>query len=138
MKAQQVADKRAQGGLRFNLRWSGSIPAEQLTPEAVMKLLADYVEFSGAVVPSSTSPAQSNAAPAATSNSTPAGSSTAQLKRGMKMEEVTTLLGPGKQLSGSVGDAALKTQVFEYLSEDRRVEVTYVDGLVVRFSVSSK
>lgn len=51
MKAQQVADKRAQGGFRFNLRWSGSIPAEQLTPEAVMKLLADYVEFSGAVVP---------------------------------------------------------------------------------------
>jgi len=30
MKAQQVADKRARGGLRFNLRWSGSIPAEQL------------------------------------------------------------------------------------------------------------
>lgn len=50
MKAQQVADKRAQGGSRFNLRWSGSIPAEQLTPEAVMKLLADYVEFSGALV----------------------------------------------------------------------------------------
>jgi len=60
-----------------------------------MKLLADYVEFFGAVVPSPTSRAQSDAAPAATSNSTPAGSSTAQLKHGMKMEEVTTLLGPG-------------------------------------------
>jgi hypothetical protein len=88
MKAQQVADKRAQGGSRFNLRWSGSIPADQLTPEA-MKLLADYVEFSGITVPPSASPAQSNAAPAAPSNGTPAGSPTAQLKRGMKMEEVT-------------------------------------------------
>jgi hypothetical protein len=129
MKAQQVADKRAQGGSRFNLRWPGSIPADQLTPEAVMKLLADYVEFSGAT--------QSNAAPA-TSNGAAAGSPTAQLKRGMKMEEVTSLFGPGKQLSESVGDGGLKTQVFEYLTDDRRVEVTCVDGLVVRFSVSSK
>jgi hypothetical protein len=61
-----------------------------------------------------------------------------QLKRGMKMEEVTGLLGPGKQLSESVGDGGLKTQVYEYLTDDRRAEVTYVDGLVVRFSVSSK
>jgi hypothetical protein len=136
MKAQQVADKRAQGGSRFNLRWSGSIPANQLTPEAVMKLLADYIDFSGAAAPSSS--AQLNAAPAAIANDAPAGSPTGQLKRGMKMEEVTTLLGPGKQLSESVGDGGLKTQVVEYLTEDRRVEVTYVEGVVVRFSVSSK
>ena len=45
---------------------------------------------------------------------------------------------PDRSPETSVGDAGLKTQVFEYLSEDRRVEVTYVDGLVVRFSVSSK
>jgi hypothetical protein len=76
--------------------------------------------------------------PAATSNVVPTGSPTAQLKRGMKIEEVTSLLGPGKQLSESVGDGGLKTQVFEYLTDDRRVEVTYVEGLVVRFSVSSK
>jgi hypothetical protein len=56
----------------------------------------------------------------------------------MKIAEVTSLLGPGKQLSESVGDGGLKTQVFEYLTDDRRVEVTYVAGLVVRFSVSSK
>jgi len=138
MKAQQVADKRAQGGSRFNLRWSGSIPADQITPEAVMKLLADYVEFSGATVPSAASAAQSNAEPAATSNGASTGSPTAQLKRGMKMEEVTSLLGPGKQLSESTGDGGLKTQVFEYLTDDRRVEVTYVDELVVRFAISSK
>ena len=65
-------------------------------------------------------------------------SPTAQLKRGMKMEEVTTLPGPGRQLSESVGDGGLKTQVYEYLTSDRRVEVTYVEGLVVRFSIGSK
>jgi len=47
-------------------------------------------------------------------------------------------LRPGKQLSESVGDAGLKTQVYEYFTSDRRVEITYVDGLLVRFSISSK
>jgi hypothetical protein len=76
------------------------------------------------------------AAPAAPA-SADANSPTAQLKRGMKMEEVTTLLGPGKQLSESVGDGGLKTQVYTYVTADRRAEVTFVDGIVVRFSISS-
>src|ERR1700727_3982978 len=45
IKAQQVAQDRMRGGARFNLRWTGSISAEQLNPEAVMKVLAPYVEF---------------------------------------------------------------------------------------------
>ena len=140
IKAQAIQANRNTGGSRFNLRWSGSIPPSQLTPEAIMKLLADYVDFN-ATQPSA-SPVPANAAnppPAeAPASDEPAGSPTAQLKRGMKMEDVTTLLGPGKELSSSVGDAGLKTQVFEYLTPDRRVEVTYVDALLVRFSISSR
>ncbi len=45
MKQQQVADKRMRGGSRFNLRWPGIVPTEQLTPEAVMKALDAYVDF---------------------------------------------------------------------------------------------
>jgi hypothetical protein len=60
IKAQQVADKRMKGGSRFNLRWSGSIPADQLTPESVMKLLAEYVDFSG-LQPGGASPAAQSA-----------------------------------------------------------------------------
>ena len=56
----------------------------------------------------------------------------------MKIEDVTSLLGQGRQLSESVGDHELKTQVYEYLPGDRRVEVTYVEGLVVRFTISSR
>jgi hypothetical protein len=66
------------------------------------------------------------------------GSPTAQLKRGMKIEEVTRLLGKGTKKSESVGDGGLKTQIYDYLSGDRQVEVTYVDGLVIRFSISSR
>jgi hypothetical protein len=67
-----------------------------------------------------------------------AGSATGQLKRGMQLSEVTALLGQGRQLSESVSNEGLKTQVFEYLPGDRRVEITYVDGLVIRFSISSR
>lgn len=75
---------------------------------------------------------------AAASPAAPAGAPTAQLKRGMSIEEVTRLLGQGKLLTESVTGADLKTQVFEYVSTDRRVDVTYVDGLVVRYTINSK
>ena len=47
------------------------------------------------------------------------------------------MFGPGKQMSESVSGDGLKTQVFEYSSGDRWVDVTYVEGLVVRYSISS-
>jgi hypothetical protein len=131
IKAQKVADDRLRGGSRFNLRWSGSIPADQKTPDGVKKLLADYVSFGGPQTATAVAPAaQITAGDAAV----PA---TAHLKRGMKIEDVTNLLGPGKQMSESVSNDGLKTQTMQYVTGDRRVEVTYVEGLVVRYSISS-
>lgn len=130
IKAQKVADQRLQGGSRFNLRWAGAVPADEKNPDAVIKLLSEYVSFGG---PQQAGPApmvQNSAADA----SVPA---TAHLKRGMKMDEVSSLFGPGKQLSESVSGDGLKTQIVQYSSGDRSVQVTYVEGLVVRYSISS-
>jgi hypothetical protein len=131
IKAQQVADQRLRGGSRFNLRWSGSIPPDQKNPEAMMKLLADYVSFAGPPQQAGLPPPMQNSAG---DSAIPA---TARLKRGMKIDEVTNLFGPGKQISESVSGDGLKTQIFEYSTSDRRVDVTYVEGLVVRYSISS-
>jgi hypothetical protein len=131
IKSQKVADDRLRGGSRFNLRWPGSIPADQKNPDAVKKLLADYVSFDSPEQAGPPPPPMQNAAG---DSSIPA---TAQLKRGMKMGEVSNLFGPGKQMSESVSTDGLKTQVFEYVTGDRRVDVTYVEGLVVRYSISS-
>jgi hypothetical protein len=130
IKAQKIADQRLQGGSRFNLRWSGVIPAGQNNPDAVMKLLSDYINFAG---PQQAGPMPAVQNPGADA-SVPA---TAHLKRGMKMDEVSSLFGPGKQLSESVSGDGLKTQIFQYVSGDRSVQVTYVEGLVVRYSISS-
>jgi hypothetical protein len=130
IKTQQVAENRLRGGSRFNLRWAGPIPADQQTPATVMKLLADYVSFD--------TPQQAGAPPPAAMQNTAADApATAQLKRGMKMSEVTALFGQGRQLSESVSNEGLKTQNFQYLSGDQKVEVIYVEGLVVRYSISS-
>jgi hypothetical protein len=145
MKSQQVSDNRMRGGSRFNLRWDKSIPPDQLNPQAVMARLADYVEFNDWRSNSAAVPAQSTPAPATAvvpaDSGAPAdssGSPTANLKRGMKMDEVTNLLGAGKKISESAGADGLKTEVYQYAVEDRSAEVTYVDGIVVRFSISSK
>ena len=143
MKQQQVADKRMRGGSRFNLRWAGNIPADQLTPDALMKLLATYIDFDDLQAekpifsPNPTPAAQNAAAPNALANGGPRSPMT-QLKRGMLIGEVSGLLGLGRQMSQSVSEEGLKTQIFECLPDDYRVEVTYVDGVVVRYSISSR
>jgi hypothetical protein len=55
----------------------------------------------------------------------------------MMMDEVSSLFGPGKQLSESVSGDGLKTQIYQYSTGDRSVQMTYVEGLVVRYSISS-
>jgi hypothetical protein len=140
LKAQQVADKRLRGGSRFNLRWTGNIPQDQVTPDAIMKRLDGYVDFSDlqGQKPILQAVAQNTAAPAnASANGAPSSPIT-QLKRGMQIGEVSELMGLGRQLSQSTSEEGLKTQIFEYLPNDYRVEVTYVDGVVVRYSISSR
>ena len=143
MKEQQVADKRMRGGSRFNLRWAGNIPGDQLTPDAVMTLLATYVEFGDLqaekpILSPNPTPAEQNAAAASAPANGGSKSPMTQLKRGMLIGEVSDLLGLGRQLSQSVSEEGLKTRIFEYLPDDYRVEVTYVDGVVVRYSIESR
>jgi hypothetical protein len=137
LKAQQVADRRLQGGSRFNLRWQGSIPSDSKNPDAVMKLLSDYVDFNGANAggPPANAPAAGGYPPAAN----PAGISAAsQLKRGMRVDDVSNLLGQGKVVSESTSNEGLKTQVLEYTTADSVVNVTSVEGVVVKYSISSR
>ena len=130
IKAQKVASDRLRGGSRFNLRWQGAIPEDQKTPDAVMKLLADYVSFDScsASCSSACDAEHCRRCEYPSNGTTQAGH---EDKRGHE------LIGQGKQLSESVSGDGLKTQTIEYASGDRRVDVTYVEGVVVRYSISS-
>jgi hypothetical protein len=139
MKAQQVADKRTRGGSRFNLRWTGAIPQDQLSPDAVMRMLEAYLDF-GEIQSQKPilTPTARNTTPNAPSGPASGSSAITQIKRGMPIGDVSNLVGLGRQLSQSTSEEGLKTQIFEYLPTDYRVEVTYVDGIVVRYSISSR
>jgi hypothetical protein len=136
IKAQQVSDKRLTGGSRFNLRWQGSIPSDERNPDAVMKLLMEYVDFN---VASGGAPVGSGVVAAApASGGGGAGSATSQLKRGMKIDEVASLLGQGRVVTESASADGLKTQVLEYKTDESVMDVTFVEGVVVRYSINSK
>ena len=139
MKTQQVADKRIRGGSRFNLRWNGAIPQDQLTPDALMKMLEAYIDFGDLqqqkpILQATATNPPAPSAPATGASATPV----TQLKRGMQIGEVSNLMGLGRMASQSTSEEGLKTQIFEYLPSDYRVEVTYVDGIVVRYSIESR
>ena len=134
IKAQQVADRRLQGGSRFNLRWQGSIPSDSRNPDAVMKLLAEYVDFNVANAGAG-APVVNNVAAVGPA---PSGGAALQLKRGMRADEVSNLLGQGKVLSESVSNEGLKTRVLEYTTADSVVNVTCVEGVLVKYTISSR
>jgi len=51
VQAQQIREvnirqRRAEGGSRFNIRYKPAVPGEAITPEAVMRALEQYVDFS--------------------------------------------------------------------------------------------
>jgi len=49
VKEANIRQRRAEGGSRFNLRYQRVVPGEALTPEAVMRALEPYVDFSSLV-----------------------------------------------------------------------------------------
>jgi hypothetical protein len=178
IKAEKVAGDRMRGGSRFNLRWDKSIPPDQQNPQAVMRLLSEYVDFSNwqSGSPAVTGSSGQNSGQGSgqgsavqdSSGDTPAvsgspssgsaslggevpnqdnvdqgpadqsGSPTAHLKRGMKLSEVNDLLGQGQKKSESSTPDGMKTEIYDYTVDDREVTVTYVEGIVIRFSISSK
>jgi hypothetical protein len=136
MKAQQVMQRRLTGGSRFNLRWKDQIPSDARNPETVMQLLAEYVDFNapGGAAPAYAPPPAAYASPPPPSGNGGSG----PVQRGMKLDQVTSALGRGKVMSDTMTSDGLHTQEIMYASGDSLVDVTYVEGVVVRYSITSK
>ena len=46
MREVNIRQRRAEGGSRFNIRYKPTVPGEAITPEAVMRALEQFVDFS--------------------------------------------------------------------------------------------
>jgi hypothetical protein len=128
-RKQNVRQRRLEGGSRFNIRYPAGVPAAALTPEAVTKVLAQYVDFGSdrtAAAPPSiplqpAGPTRGNGLP----------------RKGMLLQEVEALLGqPATVKERKEGNLRVETR--EYPTPDGRVTGEFVEGVLFRYIVTSQ
>ena len=140
IKKGEIAVKRLDGGSRFNI-WYEDKRLERWapTPEELMYSLAKYIDFGGGN--GDGIPGVSRGTPG--SRLTGGGGrqdvevSALSLERGMSTEEVHDLLGrPTRRRTARQGD--LESIVETWETTESVTEVTFVGGVVVKFTSSSK
>jgi len=91
-------------------------------------------------LPFTTTATVMQSAAAAPLGAAPAGAAAApkDIARGMKLEEVAAIYGAGKMISDNTTSDGLHTQIYNYDTAEKHLEVVYVNGVVVRYTVSSK
>lgn len=125
IKEANIRQRRLEGGSRFNLRYKPVVPTEAMTPEAVMRALAEYLDFA---------PLLGGADPDSDSQTT---SRPAELRKGLTTDEVDAMLGRPESISQrSEGTLTVSTSV--YRTSDRRVTAEFVEGVLVRYSITSQ
>jgi len=131
-RKQNIRQMRLEGGSRFNLRYQDEVRSDALTPESVMAALAQYVDFGqlrtnepATSVPGATSP--------------PAGlpRGTGSLHKGMLLQEVDALLGSPTS-SSERKEGSLKVAERGYSTPNGRVTAWFVEGVLIRYTISSE
>ena len=128
IKAQQVAEQRLRGGSRFNIRFDRAVPAG-LTPDQVIASLAEYVDFDPALRPAR--PAETLPPPP------PPVADASALRKGMTRAEVEEMLGRPAQVTEHRDGSMLVTTVV-FVSGDQRISADFVEGVLVRYTITSK
>jgi hypothetical protein len=132
-RKQNIRQRRMEGGSRFNIRYRERIPYSALSPEAVMSALAEYVDF-GQLRQAATAPTEVRDA----TGSQPASPRRGGLPRkGMLAQEVDAQLGPPAG-SKERKEGTLKVQTREYSTAEGRITGEFVEGVLIRFTVTSE
>jgi hypothetical protein len=123
IKAANIRQRRLEGGSRFNLRFANSVPREALSPDWIMQALAEYVDFTPMRGDPDDPP-------------TPGGDTIEALRKGLTAAEVDDLLGrPVAIADRKEGTLAVSTSI--YHSATRKVTAEFVEGVLVRFTITS-
>jgi hypothetical protein len=125
VKEANIRQRRMEGGSRFNLRYKPVVPPEALTPEGVMNALAEYVDFSSIA-----------ATPVAGQGLARTDSRGNDLRKGLTVEEVDALLGRPDGISQRM-EGTFNVSTSTYRTRDRRISAEFVEGVLVRFTITS-
>jgi hypothetical protein len=129
-KKARIATNRLHSGSRFNIRYTEGVP-RGLAPEGVMRALAEYVEF----------PFASDSRPGDRVSAQPMlpepPVSASAVRKGMTTAEVEQALGkPDKTTNRTEG--TLKVVTATYSRGDQLITADFVEGVLVRYAISSK
>jgi hypothetical protein len=127
-RREQVRSTALEAGSRFNIRFDEQVPASALTPEAVESALAKYVDFGDDDRPRRRE--RDDDAPRA---------GVAALRKGLLADQLDDLLGkPISTHERNEGRLKVATRVYEPKGESVRVEAELVEGVLIRYAVSSR
>jgi hypothetical protein len=128
IKRDRVADERAKGGSRFNLKYDAKVPAN-LTPQDVMAVLAQYVSFSPQMAGQPAATPTATLAPASHAPGAPS-----SLSKGMREEQVRAILGPPTSVSdANQGGLQVHSEIF--VQGNSTVHTQFVNGVLVSYSI---
>jgi hypothetical protein len=130
VKKEAIRIRAAEAGSRFNVRFRGPVPASALEADGLMDALAEFVAFD---------PDDDDGDRASSFGASPDESprGVAALRKGLTRAEVEALLGaPAKVTPGREG--TLKVERLVFTTEGERVEALVVEGVLVRYAVTSK
>ena len=129
--------KRAASGSRFNVRYRNGIPGDALTPDGLMRALAQYVDFGPAPgVASSGGGGGMSDGPGKTftsgGGSRPAPSS---LRKGLLLEEVESLLGPAAT-AAETKEGRLTVLKRTYRKDGQKIAASFVNEVLIDFAIT--
>jgi hypothetical protein len=141
-KLANVRQRRLEGGSRFNLRFRDRVPAEALTPQGVKAALAAYVDFpassfSGAVNVSGGVSNLPGGALGGSAAGTPDGPRDATLRKGLLFADVEAMMGPAMTMDERK-EGRLTVSTRTYAGSQGRVTADFVEGVLIRYSISSE
>ena len=124
-RKQNIRQRRLEGGSRFNIRYQDQLPADALSPASVMAALADYVDFGGL-----RSEPEAEGQPVSSARS-------GLLRKGMMLQDVNAMVGnPVNKTQRKEG--TLNVQTVQYSTADGRITADFVEGVLVRYTITSE
>ena len=125
-RKQNIRQRRVEGGSRFNIRYQDQLPADGLSPASVMAALADYVDFGNGELRSE--PQDGGQAVSARSG---------LLRKGMMLQDVNAMVGSPVNMRQRK-EGILNVQTAQYSTADGRITADFVEGVLVRYAITSE
>lgn len=136
-KKSRIAATRLHSGSRFNLRYQEGVP-RGLGPDGIMRALAEYVTFPFATDPRpspSSSPSRNTVVAQPELRQQMVG--TGAIRKGMTMAEVEESLGKPEKSSNRL-EGTLRVTSGVYSRGDQQITADFVEGVLIKYSISSK